>query len=142
MVTVSTVDTILRFRNASNIVVRGLEFTCAEAQAVWLSDCERLTIEKSLVHDLGYFSGAGITIREGHDCAVRGCDLWNLGGHGVAVYAGDKVKMEKCNHVVDNCYIHHIGQFNWHGIGVMISGCGVIVSHNLIHDTPRCGVFS
>ena len=89
----------------------------------------------------GLFLRGGISIRGGHDCAVRGCDLWNLGGHGVAVYAGDKVKMEKCNHVVDNCYIHHIGQFNRHGIGLMLSGCGVTLSHNLIHDMPRCGVF-
>ena len=36
------------------------------------------------------------------------------------VYAGDKVKMDKCDHVVDNCYIHHVGQFNRHGIGVML----------------------
>ena len=120
VVTVPTVETILNFTNASNVIVRGLEFTCAEARAIELTNCERIVIEKSLIHDLGYFSGAGISIRGGHDCTVRGCDLWNLGGHGVEVYAGDKVKMEKCNHVVDNCYIHHVGQFNRHGIGVML----------------------
>jgi parallel beta-helix repeat protein len=141
VVTVPTVDAILSFQNASHIVVRGLEFTCAEAGAVRLSDCEQIVLEKSLVHDLGYFSGAGVTIRGGRNCTVRGCDLWNLGGHGVEVYAGDKVNMQKCNHVVDNCYIHHVGQFNRHGIGLMLSGCGVVLSHNLMHDMPRCGVF-
>lgn len=34
-----------------------------------------------------------------------------------------------------------MGQFNRHGIGLMLSSCGVILSHNLIHDMPRCGVF-
>jgi len=141
VVTVPTVDTILNFTGASNVVLRGLEFTCAEARSVGLTNCERIVVEKSLIHDLGYFSGAGISIRGGRDCAVRGCNLWNLGGHGVEIYAGDKVKMEKCNHVVDNCYIHHVGQFNRHGIGLMLSSCGAILSHNLIHDMPRCGVF-
>ena len=141
VVTVPTVDTILSFNGVSNVVLRGLEFTCAEARSVELTNCEGIVLEKSLVHDLGYFYGAGVSIRKGHDCAVRGCDLWNLGGHGVEVYGGDKVKMEKCNHVVDNCYIHHVGQFNRHGIGLMLSSCGVILSHNLIHDMPRCGVF-
>ena len=141
VVTVPTVNTILNSGVHRTSLSRGLEFTCAEARAVRLHGCERVIIEKSLVHDLGYFSGAGITIRGGHDCTVRGCDLWNLGGHGVSVYAGDKVKMEKCNHVVDNCYIHHVGQFNRHGIGLMIGSCGMILSHNLIHDMPRCGVF-
>ncbi|QNN23594.1 hypothetical protein HED60_15350 [Planctomycetales bacterium ZRK34] len=141
VVTVPTVDTIVQFDKASHIVMRGLEFSCAEKQAIILSHCEQVVIEKSLIHDLGYFSGAGITIRQGHHCTVRGCDLWNLGGHGVAVYAGDTVKMDKSNHVVDNCYIHHVGQFNRHGIGLMLHSCGVKLSHNLIHDMPRCGVF-
>ena len=73
--TVPTVDAILSFKNASHIVVRGLELTCAEAQGVHLKNCEHVTIEKSLIHDLGYFSGAGISIHGGHACAVRGCDL-------------------------------------------------------------------
>ncbi len=141
VVTVPTVQTILKLTNTSNVVVRGLEFTCAEARALQLANCERTLVEKSLIHDLGYFSGAGISVRGGHNCTIRGCDLWNLGGHGVEVSAGDKVKMEKCNHVVDNCYIHHTGQFNRHGIGLMLSSCGVTLSHNLIHDMPRCGVF-
>ena len=141
VVTVPTVDVILNFRNVTNVVLRGLELTCAEARAIQLTDCEQVAIEKSLVHDLGYFSGAGISIRNGHNCTVRGCDLWNLGGHGVEVYAGDKVQMDKCNHTVDNCYVHHVGQFNRHGIGLMLGSCGVTLSHNLIHDMPRCGVF-
>ncbi len=141
VVTVPTVDTILSFNGASNIVLRGLQFTCAEARGVSLAGCERIVVEKSLIHDLGYFSGAGISIRDGVSCTVRGCDLWNLGGHGVEVYGGDKVKMEKCGHSVDNCYIHHVGQFNRHGIGLMLGSCGVVLSHNLIHDMPRCGVF-
>ncbi|MDY0170831.1 MAG: right-handed parallel beta-helix repeat-containing protein [Thermoguttaceae bacterium] len=141
VVTVPTIDSILSFRNVSHVVLRGLEFTCAEARAVQLTDSENVIIEKSLVHDLGYFSGAGISIRGGRNCTVRGCDIWNIGGHGVEVYAGDNVQMEKCNHRVDNCYIHHVGQFNRHGIGLMLGGCGTTLSHNLIHDMPRCGVF-
>ena len=140
-VTLPTVDTILNFDGVSHVVLRGLELTCAETQAVRLANCAHVVIERSLVHDLGYFSGAGISIRGGHHCTVRGCDLWNIGGHGVEIHAGDSVKMEKCNHVVDNCYIHHVGQFNRHGIGLMLGGCGTTLSHNLIHDMPRCGVF-
>jgi len=140
-VTVPTVNSILSFEGVSNVLIRGLELTCAENQSVYLGNCENVILEKSLVHDLGYMNGAGITIRKGHNCIVRGCDIWNIGGHGIEIYAGDNVKMDKCNHIVDNCYIHHVGQFNRHGIGIMVGGTGVIMSHNLIHDMPRCGVF-
>ncbi|MDA3926919.1 MAG: right-handed parallel beta-helix repeat-containing protein [Kiritimatiellae bacterium] len=140
-VTVPTVNSIMRFDGVENVLIRGLELTCAENQSVSLSKCKNVIIEKSLIHDLGYMGGAGVTIRKGYNCIVRGCDIWNIGGHGVEIYAGDKVKMDKCNHVVDNCYIHHVGQFNRHGIGIMVGGTGVVMSHNLIHDMPRCGVF-
>ena len=140
-VTVPTVDTILLFEGCTNITVRGLEFSCAENQSVRFANCENVVLEKSLVHDLGYFSGAGVVIHGGHNCAVRGCDIWNIGGHGVEVSAGNAAKIDKCGHIVDNCYIHHVGQFNRHGIGLMVGATGAVLSHNLIHDMPRCGIF-
>lgn len=140
-VTVPTVDSILKFDGVENVVLSGLEFTCAARQSVYLSRCENVSIEKSLIHDLGYMYGAGVSIRKGHNCAVRGCDIWNVGGHGVEVNAGDAVTMDLCNHVVDNCYIHHVGQFNRHGVAIMVHGAGVTMSHNLMHDTPRSGIF-
>jgi parallel beta-helix repeat protein len=140
-VTVPTVDTILHFHGTEHVRVRGLELTCAEQNAIRFSDCSDAVVERCLVHDLGYFHGAAISVDRGRDGAVRGCDIWNIGGHGVSLHGGNKVNLERCNHLVDNCYIHHIGQFNRHGIGVMLSGVGIRVSHNLIHDTPRCGIF-
>ncbi len=140
-VTVPTTDYILQFTGTKHVTVRRIEFSCAARGAVRFANCQNAALEQSLVHDLGYFSGAGVSLHKGKEVAVRGCNIWNIGGHGVEVYAGDSQKMEKCAHLLDNCYIHHIGQFNRHGIGVMLSGCGVTVSHNLIHDTPRCGIF-
>jgi parallel beta-helix repeat protein len=98
-------------------------------------------VEKCSIHDLGYFNGAAIALDRGKRGTVRGCDIWNIGGHGVSVNGGNQVKLERCEHVVDNCYIHHVGQFNRHGIGVILRGVGIRVSHNLIHDMPRCGIF-
>lgn len=140
-VTVPTVNTILKFDGCENVLLRGLEFSCAENQSVYMGNCRNVVLEKSLVHDLGYMSGAGVSIHGGARCAVRGCDLWNLGGHGVEIYAGDAKSITKCEHVVDNCYVHHVGQFNRHGLGLMVGSTGAILSHNLIHDTPRCGIF-
>lgn len=140
-VTVPTVSSILKFEGVENAVVRGLELTCSSQNAIYLNNCKNVSIEKSLIHDLGYMHGGGITINKGYDCIIRGCDIWNIGGHGVEIYAGEAVEMDMCNHVVDNCYIHHVGQFNRHGIGIMVGGTGVTIAHNLIHDMPRCGVF-
>ena len=141
VVTVPTVNDILSFLKTHHVNVRELDVSCAEQCAIRFSQCDYVTMEKCSVHDLGYFQGAAIALDRGTHNTVRGCDIWNIGGHGVSVNGGDKVKLERSEHVVDNCYIHHVGQFNRHGLGVMVGGVGVQVSHNLIHDTPRCGIF-
>lgn len=141
IVTVATVQSILHFTNTKNIKVSGLEFSCSESIGIQFGNCVNCSIEKSKVHDLGYFNGAGIHIAGGSDCLVQGCDLWNIGSHGVDCSGGDPVKMTKSGHRIDNCYIHHVGQFNRHGLGIIVSGSGSVISNNLIHDTPRCGIF-
>jgi len=141
MVTVPTVNDILSFAGTHHIRVRGLELSCAEQCALRFADCDHAAVERCSIHDLGYFQGSAIALDRGTHGAVRGCDIWNIGGHGVSVSGGNQVKLGRCEHAVDNCYIHHVGQFNRHGIGVMLSGVGIRVSHNLIHDMPRCGIF-
>ncbi len=141
VVTVPTVNNILAFDQTHHVRVRGLELTCAEQGALRFSGCEHAVVEQCAIHDLGYFHGSAISLDGGAHGAIRGCDIWNIGGHGISVSGGDAVKQERCDHLVDNCYIHHVGQFNRHGIGVMLSGVGSRVAHNLIHDLPRCGIF-
>ncbi len=141
VVTVPTVNDIVEFHKTRHVCIRGLELSCAEQCALRFSDCDYAIVEKCSIHDLGYFQGAAISLNRGTHGTVQGCDIWSIGGHGVSVNGGDKVKLERCEHLVDNCYIHHVGQFNRHGIGVMLGGVGIRVSHNLIHDMPRCGIF-
>jgi len=141
VVSVPTVNEILSFSKTHHVRVHGLELTCAEQSAMRFTDCDNALVEKCSIHDLGYFQGSAISLERGTRGTIRGCDIWNIGGHGVSVSGGDKVELERCEHVVDNCYIHHVGQFNRHGIGVMLSGVGIRVAHNLIHDMPRCGIF-
>jgi parallel beta-helix repeat protein len=140
-VTIPTVNDIVDFRKTSHVHVCGLELSCAEQCALRFFDCDHAVVEKCLVHDLGYFEGSAVHLDRGTHGTVRGCDIWNIGGHGVSVNGGNQVKLERCEHLVDNCYIHHVGQFNRHGIGVMLGGVGIRVAHNLIHDMPRCGIF-
>ena len=140
-VTIPTVDYVIKIEKAKNIIIRNVEISCAENGAIRVTDSENCVIEKSRIHDLGYMAGGGIGVFGGRNVTIKGCNIWNIGGHGVEAYAGDILNMVKCGHKIDNCYIHHVGQFNRHGIGVIAGGCGVTVSHTLIHDTPRCGLF-
>jgi hypothetical protein len=48
-----------------------------------------------------------------------------------------------CNHLITNNHIHHVGVFEKHAQGIAmygISSVDIVISHNLIHHTPRFGI--
>lgn len=141
VITVPTVDDILSFRETRYVRIEGLELTCSEKSALRLHECYHAVVERCRIHDLGFFRSSALYIKDGEFCKVRGCDIWNIGGYGVSLSGGDTVQMTPSHHEVDNCYIHHVGQFDRHGFGVIVYGVGSRIAHNLMHDLPRGGIF-
>jgi len=84
-----------------------------------------------------------VFVSGGHHCGVVGNDLWEIGNYGIRLQgsAQDYDTLTPTGHYADNNYLHHIGVLNGHGCGIYLSGVALRVSHNLIHDTTRCGVF-
>lgn len=131
---------ILRI-GASNVSVIGLELTAASA-GVRIDHADDVKLLGCSIHDIGFHGGNGVWIM-GHRVRMADCDVFNIGGHGVFVqgYPKENRVDDRLDVVVENNYVHHTGQVNSHGIGIWITGQGVRVRHNLIHDTPRCGLF-
>lgn len=125
---------------AGNVSVVGLELTGGNA-GVRISG-DRVAVLGCSIHDIGSHDGFGVSVR-GHHVRVADCDIFNIGGHGVFVHSfPNEISVDdRMDVVVENNYVHHCGQVYSHGIGIWITGQGVRVSHNLIHDMPRCGLF-
>lgn len=141
--TVACIPQMLKVSDgAANVVVESLELTGGEA-GVLLENVDDVTVRGCALHDIGYFhDGYGISAT-GRRLTVADNDIWNIGGHGILI-AGPKTERgfaDRSGNAVRNNYIHHVGQIYSHGIGVKLDGQGIEVSHNYIHDTPRCGIF-
>ena len=133
---------VFRLNCVTNVVIKGLEI-CEASAAVKMNRSDRCEVVACSLHDIGFFSGNAVTI-SGTCCAVRDCDVWNIGAYGIYVsgcretrYAPDT----RDGNVVENNYIHHTGLVDRHGFGVYVGGQGSRVSRNLIHDMPRGGIF-
>ncbi len=142
---------VVQVVNASNIVLR------------------QLTIEGSLDHGVVIRGGAsnaiaGCTVRNvsrygavldgGFGHAVQSCDLYDLGAGGVWLGGGDETATPRvpAGHRVVNNHIHHFARiekvyapgvnagFTGGGGGGHHPAVGMLVAHNLIHDTPHGGV--
>lgn len=127
------------------ITVRGFTIEGCEGTAVQVRDSERCVIAGNTIHDTGGRLGstAAVVVQGGRECGVVGNDIFEVCNYGIRLDSSpaDRETLTPTRHYAENNYIHHIGVLNGHGCGVCLAGVALRVSHNLIHDITRCGVF-
>ena len=151
---VPTTRTILTLEEGTtDLVFSGLTFECSEGNGIEFTEASRCRIEGCTIRNVGDDKGSGVSINGGVKNVVFGCDIHYTGCHGITLMSsgdtggyfsltGIRKTLTPSEHVAENNYIHHIGVFNKHGIGISVDGCGQRVLHNLIHDTPRMAIIA
>lgn len=140
-VTAPLLKTILHLGpGAAYVTFRGFTFECCEGTAVALDKTEHCLVAASVIHNAGLYDGSGVAINGGRENGVAGCDIFDIGSHGVVLNGGDRVTLTPAGNFADNNYIHHMGVCYKQGVGVSMDGCGNRATHNLIHDGPRMGI--
>jgi len=77
----------------------------------------------------------------GDRIAVVGCDIHGTGDKAVQMDSGDRFTLTRGESVIDNCHMHHTNRFVRAGSqAVSLLGVGNRLSHNLIHDTGYIAV--
>ena len=130
---------------ADFITLRGFTLEGCEGTAVSLNNASNCVVAANTVHDTGGRLGGsvGVSVTGGRDCGVVGNDMYEICNYAIRLESSgaDRDSLTATGHYADNNYIHHIGVLNGHGCGITLSGIGLRASHNLIHDTTRCGIF-
>ncbi|MFH1569645.1 MAG: right-handed parallel beta-helix repeat-containing protein [Gemmatimonadota bacterium] len=135
---VSATQNLLTATGVEHLTLSGLTFELCRGTAVVLSDCRHLRLDGCAFRNLG---GRAVEATGGGDVGVRGCDIWNTGMGGITLTGGDRPRLEPAGHFVEDCHIHHYGRVNrMYQPAVAISGVGIRVAHNLIHDAPHMAV--
>jgi parallel beta-helix repeat protein len=126
------------------ITIRGFTLECCDGYAVALRGASHCLVAANTIRNtaggrLG--NGGGVLVDGGANCGVVGNDIHDVGNIGITLRGGDKETLKPAGHYADNNYLHHIGVLNAHGHGVKIEGIGLRVSHNLMHDITRSGIY-
>jgi parallel beta-helix repeat protein len=138
---IPTTRTILQvLPNTTDLTLRGLTFECSEGTALTLQRTKNCTVAACTIRNVGDYHGSGVSVSDGTNNRVAGCDISFTGSHGISLSGGDRPTLTPANNVADNNYIHHVGVFYKQGVGVSLTGVGNAATHNLIHDTPRMGI--
>ena len=131
-------DNLLVLDGARDVVIEGKVFENCRKDAIILKNCTNVVIRRSIVRNTG---GWGIKITGGKDCRVLGCDIYNTGEGGVSMAGGNRDRLEPGNHAVENCHLHHIGEWILHyRPAVSLGGVGCRCAHNLIHDLRHAAI--
>jgi len=83
-----------------------------------------------------------VSIDGGRDCAVVGCDLYDLGEGGIKASGGVRNTLDPGNHLIENNHIHHFGRIvSTYKPGAAIYGVGNRIRHNLIYQAQHQAIF-
>ncbi|HVN95174.1 MAG TPA: right-handed parallel beta-helix repeat-containing protein [Syntrophorhabdaceae bacterium] len=147
-ITVPTVKSILEIRGKrlgeryygtpADIRFEGFTFEGCEGSAVVVTGARRITIARSTIHNAG---GNGVEIHDGFENLAFGNDIYDIGGSGITISGGDQNTLTPGNNRAEDNYIFHVGVLLKDSSGVYCQGVGNVVSHNLIHSTPRVGIW-
>jgi hypothetical protein len=82
-------------------------------------------------------AGNGITIRDGVENGLFGCDIHTIGRRASEVIGGDRETLTPARHFVENCRIYNFGRIDrTYTPAIQLEGVGHRVAHNLMYQAP------
>lgn len=132
---VAFTTTLVKLADVNDVAFEGFVFRHARGDMVKLERCRDVSVRKS---ELKHGSRFAVTVVNGRDCRVEGCDVFDFGEGGVMLVGGDHDTLAPARHVADNNRIHRYGRTSWnYNPGVMVEGTGCRVTHNLVYDSKH-----
>jgi hypothetical protein len=137
-VEVSMSPGLWKMTDTSHVTLRGLLFEAARGTAVAITGGQRCRVVACTFRNLGNHA---VTVFDGTEHGVVGCDMYGMGGGGVYLVGGDRKTLTPAGHFAENNHIHHYGRWDrMYRPGIFMSGVGLRASHNLIHDAPHSAI--
>ena len=124
--------------STTNLTLQGLTFETARGTGVVISNGANCRVAGCTFRNL---ANHGVTVFGGSSNSVVGCDMAGLGGGGIYLVGGDRKTLRPAGHCAENNHIHHYARWDrMYRPGVMLSGVGNRVAHNLIHHAPHSAI--
>jgi hypothetical protein len=132
----STLSTpVIDIQGASNITLRGLLIQSCAKSAIEVHGGANVSIAACTVRNTGKDA---IVVDGGERHRVVACDIHDIGTAGVKIGGGDRKTLTPCGHEAVNNHIYRVSRRQrTHAYHVHVSGVGVRVANNLIHDGPH-----
>jgi parallel beta-helix repeat protein len=128
-------EPIISLKDASYIILKNLVLENARGSGIKISGGENILVTDSIIRNLGT---NGIEINGGMGHGVINDELYNIGETGIILEGGDRNTLTPAKHYAADNHIHDFAQWvKTYRPGILITGVGNSISHNLIHHAPH-----
>lgn len=134
----SVAESLLLVRNSKDVSISGFSFENARGDGVVVENSSNVTLNHISVRNVG---NRGVRISSGYKNGVKNSTIESTGQGGVSVDGGDRPSLKSSGHYVFKCEIRNFNRFvKTYRPGVQVSGVGVSVSENRIHDGTHSAI--
>lgn len=135
-IALATLDTpLLTLTNTQHLTFQNLTLEYTRSHGIVIQDGTHNQIVGCTIRNTG---NTGVIIKDGTHHKVQCCDIYQTGDTGINISGGNRQALTRANHQVDNCHIHNIAEWvRTYEPGIKISGVGMHLSHNHIHNAPH-----
>ncbi|MEO8843491.1 MAG: right-handed parallel beta-helix repeat-containing protein [Kofleriaceae bacterium] len=132
---VSVASELLVLHDVSHVTFRGLTLEAARGSAILIDGGHDDEIERCVIRNVG---GWGVRVSGGSAHGVDRSEITGTGLGGISLQGGDRTTLEPGGHHAIGNHIHHYSR--WARTvqpAIEISGVGLHVADNYIHDAPH-----
>jgi hypothetical protein len=129
---------LVKIEEARGLRLEGFAFEAGRGDGVTIEGGEGVTLRGCRIRNMG---NVGVVVKGGQGHAIENCEISYTGDSAVEISGGDRAKLTPAGHRVEDCNIHHMGQWvRTYNPAVKVNGVGNRVAHNAIHDAPHAGI--
>jgi len=135
-VVLSTLSTpIITFENTSHVTLQGIGVEECRGTGVEIKGGQNCRLVACTVRNTGLDA---VIVDGGEKHAVIACDIHDTGTGGVKMGGGDRKTLTPCGHEAVNNHIWNVSRRRpTHAYHFQISGVGIHLAHNRLHDAPH-----
>jgi hypothetical protein len=124
--------------NCINTTLSGITVEAFRGDAITVSGGAGNSVISCHIKNIG---NRGVVVNYCKDARIEGCDIHDCGDGGIEATGGNRRTLESSEILIYNNHIHHIAKWTrCYQTAANITGVGITVSHNLMHDLPHTAV--
>lgn len=129
---------LIELEDTAHVNLIGLVLEASVDDAVIVKNSVACLVAACRIYNVG---GYGVSVNGGEKVRVLGNDIAHTGRGGISLSGGDRPTLTRGNHEAGNNHIRNFSEiWQTYNPGISINGVGHHVHHNLIHDAPHAGI--